>query len=78
MKIRVTSADGIKCCLIYCGDGQYRLREYKDNHEFTDYDIHHSDLFVTIEDETASIYLDDVTGQMSIDYNPEILGLEDD
>ena len=67
------SADGIEGVLIWCADGQYRFRVYTDTFEFTDYDLLHSDLSVTITDKTATFYSDD-TGNM-LDYSPDTLGI---
>lgn len=70
------SANGRSGCLIYCGDNQYRIRIY-DEHKlgmFEDYDIRISDLFFTINDEDAHLWVDEVTGRMIIDHHPQTLG----
>ena len=46
------SANGITGILLPIG-GSMVFRIYKENGDFTDYDIYHSDLCVTIADEDA-------------------------
>ena len=69
------SADGVEGILIWCADGVYRFRVYADDHEFTDYDLLHSDLAVTITDRTATFYSDDKGNRL--DHNPDTLGIEE-
>ena len=71
MKLR---AEGVEGQLIYTGAGVYVFRVYTDNYEFTDYDLLHSDLSVTITDKDATFYSDDEGNRL--DHNPETLGLE--
>ena len=68
-----TSADGVEGCLIYCHvTNQHLFRVYDKDHNFIDYEIHHSDLWVTIKDKDAFFYRNaDV-----IDHSPETLGLK--
>lgn len=69
-------ANGRVGCLIYCADGQYRVRIY-DEHKlsmFKDYDIKHCDLFFTITDEDAHLYEDG--DRCWIDHSPETLGIK--
>ena len=66
------SAQGVTGYLIYCGDHRYRFRVYTDAGEFTDYDILHSDLAVTITDEDAVFYSDDTGNRL--DHRPETFG----
>ena len=68
------SADGIEGVLIWCADGQYRFRVYTDTFEFTDYDLLHSDLAVTITDRDATFYSDDKGNRL--DHSPATLGYE--
>ncbi len=71
--MKVTKANGTEACLIYCADGQYRLRVYKSTDKFVDYDILHSDLWFTIADPDAYLYAD---GEKHwIDHSPETLWL---
>lgn len=73
--MKVTNANGTDACLIYCADGQYRIRVYKTFEDFIDYDIKHSDLLFTINDLDASFYSD---GDIHwIDHSPETLGVSD-
>jgi hypothetical protein len=69
------SADGVEGQLIWCGDGVYRFRVYTDTREFTDYDLLHSDLSVTINDLDATFYSDDNGNRL--DHNPETLGIKE-
>ena len=66
------SANGVEGYLIRCVDGQYRFRVYKADFDFTDYDLLHSDLCVTIADKDATFYSDDKGDRL--DHNPETLG----
>jgi hypothetical protein len=68
------SADGVEGHLIWCADGQYRFRVYTDTREFTDYDLLHSDLCVTITDKDATFYSDKQGNRL--DHNPATLGIE--
>lgn len=53
--------------------GKYFLRVYStDKKEFTDYDLFHSDLSITITDNEATIYESDEKNY--IDHSPETLG----
>jgi hypothetical protein len=67
------SADGVEGILIWCADGCYRFRVYTDSHDFTDYDLLHGDLGVTITDATATFYSDDQGNRL--DYSPIVLGI---
>lgn len=68
------SASGVEGQLIRCSDGIYRFRVYTDDFEFTDYDLLHSDLSVTITDPDATFYSDHNGDRL--DHNPETLGIE--
>jgi hypothetical protein len=50
------------------------FRVYDRDHNFTDYDIHHADLEVTITDPDAFFYRDEFTDRL--DHGPETLGLD--
>ena len=67
-----TPAFGVEGHLIYTASGKYMFRVYKENFEFTDYDLLHSDLCVTITDEDATFYSDEKGNRL--DHNPETLG----
>ena len=69
------SACGAKGCLIRSADGAYSFRVYLDNFEFTDYDLLHSDLSVTITDADATFYSDHRGDRL--DHNPETLGIKE-
>ena len=68
------SANGVQGFLIRCFDGQYRFRVYKANFDYTDYDLRHSDLCVTITDEDATFYSDGKGNRL--DHNQQTLGYE--
>jgi hypothetical protein len=63
---------GVEGHLIYTASGKYMFRVYKENFEFTDYELLHSDLCVTITDEDATFYSDDEGNRL--DHNPATLG----
>lgn len=75
----IITATGVSGHLIWCGDGVYRFRVYTPTFEellFTDYDLTHSDLCVTITDKDAAFYLDN-NGER-LDHSPETLGIKND
>lgn len=53
----------------------YVFRVYHKDGGFTDYDLRHSDLEVTIRDEDAVFYELD-NGQKLLDHSPPTLGIE--
>jgi hypothetical protein len=74
-KMRIESADGQEGYLIWCGGDRYVFRIYKDApHEFTDYDLRHTDMRVRIVDSDAFFYSDDEGD--CIDHSPETLGIK--
>ena len=69
------SAAGVKGVLIRTLDGVMMFRVYHDLERFTDYEIKHDDLSVTIDaDELAAFYK--VEGRDVLDHSPEVLGLK--
>jgi|Laugresu1bdmlbdd_1035124.scaffolds.fasta_scaffold00006_60 hypothetical protein len=72
--MNIKSATGVQGQLIYCGDGQYRFRVYTETFEFTDYDLLHYDLSVTITDWDATLYSDENGDRL--DHSPATLGLQ--
>jgi hypothetical protein len=50
------------------------FRVYGENHQFTDYDLTHSDLCVTITDEDAAFYSEPKSDRL--DHSPETLGIK--
>jgi len=70
------SADGVRGHLLNLIDGTVVFRVYDAEHNFVDYDLHHSDLCVTIEDADAYFYRRDE--QDILDHAPMTLGLTDD
>jgi hypothetical protein len=72
---KIQSADGQEGILIWCGGDRYVFRIYTDApHEFTDYDLRHSDMRVRIVDSDAFFYTDE-TGAY-IDHSPATLGIK--
>lgn len=67
-------AAGVKGVLIRTLDGVMMIRVYHDRERFTDYEIRHDDLGVTIDtDELAALYR---VGERDIlDHDPQVLGL---
>ena len=63
------SANGTTGCIIRGMKDSVWFRVYDGNGSFTDYDIMHSDLFVTIKDEDAYFYDNNV-----LDHSPQTLG----
>ena len=70
------SANGVEGYLIRCVDGRYRFRVYKANFDFTDYDLLHSDLCVTITDQDATFYSDAFSNRL--DHSPATLGVKNE
>ncbi len=70
----VTPAGGVKGVLIRTGS-EFLFRVYRNDGTFTDYDIYHDDLSVTIDsDELASFYNN---GEHHIlDHSPNVFGLK--
>ena len=58
---------------MYDGEGSHFFRVYHSNGTFTDYDISHSDLSVTIEDDDAMFKGED-TDSPYLDYSEQTLG----
>ena len=70
--MKTKSANGVTGHLIQIFTGQTVFRVYDDNHNFVDYDLRHSDLTVTINDEDAYFYRDEYSD--ALDHAPETLG----
>ena len=51
------------------------FRVYDENHQFTDYDLTHSDLCVTITDEDAAFYSEPRSDRL--DHSSATLGIEE-
>ena len=71
----VKPAAGAKGVIIRTLDGALAFRVYHDREHFTDYEIRHDDLSVTIDaDELAAFYK---VGERDIlDHSPQVLGLK--
>lgn len=72
--MKITSANGLTACLIYCSEGNYKIRIYDDHKlaTFKDYDVRHCDLFFEINDEDAYLYEDGEN--LWLDHSPATLG----
>ena len=70
----VKSAAGVQGMIIRVLDGTLMFRVYRNPERFTDYEIRHDDLGVTIDaDELAAFYK---VGERNIlDHSPQVLGL---
>ena len=71
----VDSAAGVQGMIIRSFDGSFMFRVYRDPEHFTDYEIRHDDLSVTIDaDALAAFYK---VGERNIlDHSPPVLGLK--
>ena len=71
----VDSAAGVQGMIIRSFDGSFMFRVYRDPEHFTDYEIRHDDLSVTIDaDALAAFYK---VGEHNIlDHSPPVLGLK--
>ena len=73
--MKITPANGVTGHLLRLGyDVVFRV--YDENHQFTDYDLTHSDLCVTITDEDAAFYSEPRSDRL--DHNPETLGIKNE
>jgi hypothetical protein len=73
MMNKPVSANGMSGILLPIG-GSMVFRVYEPDGEFTDYDIYHSDLCVTIDDEDAYFYTSK-SGETYLDHSPATLGI---
>jgi hypothetical protein len=71
----VSTAAGVTGFLLRRTDGSFFFRVYCTGGDFTDYDIRHDDLEVTISpDALASFY--QIGDRWLLDHSPEVLGLK--
>lgn len=71
--IKIKPANGVTGHLLRTGyDVVFRV--YGENHQFTDYDLTHSDLCVTITDEDAAFYSEPQSDRL--DHSPETLRIK--
>jgi hypothetical protein len=73
--MKAKSANGVRGHILNLIDGTVMFRVYDAEHNFVDYDLHHSDLYVTIDDTDAYFYQRD--GQDILDHAPMTLGMTD-
>jgi hypothetical protein len=70
------SAAGIRGVLLRSSHNTFVFRVYQTNGQFTDYDIRHGELSVTIDaDELAAFYT--LAEREVLDHAPEVLGLKE-
>ena len=76
--MKITSANNVEGCLIpIFGTNAYMFRVYnRTDGSFKDYDLQHSDLSITINDEDASFY-ELADGTMTLDHSPDTLGIKE-
>ena len=75
--MKITNADGVQGILLnpYHKEGAWVFRVHDYNlGTYTDYDLRHSDLCVTINDADAFFYNND--GDAKLDHSPETLGIK--
>jgi len=73
MTAQTRPAKGVTGFLIWSGQ-DYLFRVYDGQGDFKDYNMLHSDLEITILDTDATLY-EYPNGTISLDHNPETLGL---
>ena len=64
-------AKGMKGIILYTFNNKYVFRVYKEDHSFTDYDILHCDLDVTIDSDDATFY-EFEDGTNALDHSYEV------
>ena len=69
-------AKGTKGIILLTFNNQYVFRVYKEDHTFTDYDILHCDLDVTIDSDDATFY-EFEDGTNALDHSYEVMAGED-
>ena len=70
--MKITPANGVTGHLLRLGyDVVFRV--YDENHQFTDYDLTHTDLCVTITDPDATFYSEPRSDRL--DHSPQTLGV---
>jgi len=75
--MEVSDANGVRGCLIWIMDGlksRHMFRVYNSD-TFTDYEIHHTDLQIIIDDEDAEFKLTE-DGEWILDHSDKTLGKE--
>lgn len=69
------SAAGVKGVIIRTLHGVWMFRVYRDPGNFTDYELRHDDLNVTIDEDALAVFYK-VGKRDILDHSPEVLGLE--
>ena len=78
MRRKAVPANGVTGCILpgFRADSAGVFRVYHEDGEFTDYDLYHSDLTVTINDTDAYFYTTE-SGETYLDHSPATLGKEE-
>ena len=71
----VEPEDGVNGVLIRTLDGAFMFRVYHDRKRFTDYEIRHDDLNVTIDKDALAAFYEVGEGCI-LDHSPQVLGLK--
>ena len=73
---KIKSAEGTRGFLLYAMNNVYVFRVYNEDHTFTDYDLIHSDLEVTINGDDATFY-EFEDGTAALDHSYEMSNIEE-
>lgn len=75
--MKITNANGVTGFLLnpYHAEGGWVFRVYEGG-SFTDYELHHSDLCVTINDADACFY--EGGGRETLDHSPDVTGIKEE
>jgi len=78
--IKVTSARGAKGCILRTFDGRTIFRVYNPVYadKFKDYDLAHSDIFVTLDADCEAAFYEYEDGRAVLDHEPDVLGIKVD
>jgi hypothetical protein len=82
--VKVTSARGAKGCILHSGIGTpdarvfFRVYDKDLPNGFIDYDLMHSDIFVTLDADCEAAFYTDDEGNAKLDHEPDVLGIKVD
>lgn len=72
---KIGNANGVKGCLLDSFDGNYYFRVYSEDGTFKDYLLKNCDISIIIDDFDACFY-EENNGTLSLDHQPETLGIK--
>ena len=75
-QVEVSNACGVEGILLRSVDGAYFFRVYHEDKGFTDYELRHDDLAVTITQHALAAFYK-LEDKNVLDHSPEVLGLEE-